>query len=805
MHHQFHDDEEEFEPRITPKPIAKLDHFAVPTVPEVSLIFEKSPAQTSNKNSSNSLSVRSSENIAKHSSTTPVSYNSNSYATWRKQNYLGETNSTSTTYGSPSYKNAYNCSHVSHSNFQDVSIQAKQRQDKICDMQKELVNTRVNDRICEKSTQLKCSDIINSPNFEEDMSHFSNGHLSCNSRQKGPYGVPDYTKRLSNGGVSDALQKIEQLPCIGYQQFSTPSSNIDNNETVRTLLQLVNNQSEQIKTLQLQVDRLVRMQEETFRNKSACLCSQSLANQVFRCPTINHYDTAISSSIGQSQNQSMKKPMSLQSTSVIEKKVLDSFNKEDADKYEKKELENNMDRRNAINVHDTTEPVMRYKNTFTCRPVAAQLENIVEVAESNMSSSQQQSSNFNTSSVRDSERHISRQSDLYNMANASESSKMYQCHAPDLTKRKMPEEVYIGKSNTVDKEVENADRMMNASMNVNRSPAESANCSKALSNLPNYVAINKENSNNKMNAYENASQNYLPMTDYYQNYREREHNVKQSRDISDSMTLSEGDLRVVQRPPPTPEPSIHVEMQEYSSDDESDSVKRTPKIGWTLYNNVLGQVNEILQNSGAMDDKDENNVRSTSKNEQEYDREAKTAVNTVKVTTLEQLRKLGISLTENNEHKEANANKSLDYDSSFYPRLDCQANMIQTTSIVNETNTSMHMKALALKYLNDEQLADIALHKQESLKHLMVSNMQGTNLSFATMRYLERYQLIPGKNNIQMEDQIYGETASKHDFKLASEKDNPALRRRPLVQTSGTACPSRILDLSALKKQPKLL
>lgn len=93
----------------------------------------------------------------------------------------------------------------------------------------------------------------------------------------------------------------------------------------------------------------------------------------------------------------------------------------------------------------------------------------------------------------------------------------------------------------------------------------------------------------------------------------------------------------------------------------------------------------------------------------------------------------------------------MDYDSSFYPRLDCQANMIQTTSIVNETNTSMHMKALALKYLNDEQLADIALHKQESLKHLMVSNMQGTNLSFATMRYLERYQLIPGKNNIQIE------------------------------------------------------
>lgn len=669
----------------------------MPTVPEVSLIFEKSPAQTSNKNS-NSLSVRSSENIANHSSTIPVSYNSNSYATWRKQNHLGETNSTSTTHGSPSHKNVYNCSHALHSNFQDVSMQAKQRQDKIYDVQKEVVNTRVNDRTYEKSTQLKYSDTNNSPNFE-DLSHFTNRRLSCNSLQKGPCDVTDYTKKLSGGGVSDALQKSEHLPCIGYQQFSTPSSNVDNNETVRTLLQLVNNQSEQIKTLQLQVDRLVRMQEETLRNKSTCLCSQSLANQVFRCPTINHYDTAISSSIAQSQNQGMKKPMGLQSTSVIEKKVLDSFNKEgnsetalmeqqskkafmeqkvsigvmtsfeftvennpflvDADRYEKKEVENKMDRRNAINVHDATEPVMRYKNTFVCRPGAAQLENIVEVAESNMSSSQQQSSNFNTSSVRDSERHILKQSDLYNMANASESSKMYQCHASDLTKRKMPEEVYIGRSNTID-EVENADRMLNASMNVNRSPVESANCSKALglSDLPNYVAIDKGKSNDKMNAHENTLQNYLPMTDYYQNYREREHNVKQSKDIGDSMTLSEGDLRVVQRPPPTPEPSIHVEMQEYSSDDESDSVKRTPKIGWTLYNNVLEQVNEILQNSGAMDDKDENNARATSKGEQEHDREAKTAVNTVKVTTLEQLRKLGISLTENNEHKEANANKS---------------------------------------------------------------------------------------------------------------------------------------------------
>jgi len=79
--------------------------------------------------------------------------------------------------------------------------------------------------------------------------------------------------------------------------------------------------------------------------------------------------------------------------------------------------------------------------------------------------------------------------------------------------------------------------------------------------------------------------------------------------------------------------------------------------------------------------------------------------------------------------------------------------MIHSTSVVNDTNTSMRMKALALKYLSDEQLADVALHKQEtsSLKHVLLSNMEGTNMSFATMRYLERYQLLPGKNGAQME------------------------------------------------------
>lgn len=51
---------------------------------------------------------------------------------------------------------------------------------------------------------------------------------------------------------------------------------------------------------------------------------------------------------------------------------------------------------------------------------------------------------------------------------------------------------------------------------------------------------------------------------------------------------------------------------------------------------------------------------------------------------------------------------------------------------------------------------------------------------------------------------MYDKASLKHDFKPVAV-NNPALHRYPLVQTSRTTCPSRILDLSTLKRQPKLL
>lgn len=279
---------------------------------------------------------------------------------------------------------------------------------------------------------------------------------------------------------------------------------------------------------------------------------------------------------------------------------------------------------------------------------------------------------------------------------------------------------------------------------------------------------------------------------------------KQINSIEDSLILNGDDLKINERPL-TPEPSIHVEMNEYSSDDDSEHVKHSSKVGWTFYNNVIGRVNQLLQNSCIIDDQQQ---KQTKINQNERDEiENKTVLDTVKVATLEQLKKLGISLHENSEVKESNNSNKKAFDLSFYPRLDYQTNMTQTTSAVNETNTSMHMKALALKYLTDEQLAELAVQRQSSsLQHLMVSNVQGTNMSFATMRYLERYQLLPGKNNIQVEDIGKNDGSPKVDLKITDSKSNlKTVQHFPFNQTPRTTCPSKILDISTLKRQPKLL
>jgi len=527
--------------------------------------------------------------------------------------------------------------------------------------------------------------------------------------------IPDHALK-QNGHSQMSYSGCHPQFCLpGYSNYVA----VDNNETVKTLLQLVNSQSEQIRNLQLQIDRLVRMQEENFRNKSACGChSPSLvANQAYRYPPMNYYDAAVGSSLARCSSQDAKErdigPRGtsvrpgkedqiivdegdkLETASTAEQQSKKTFMEQkvsigvmtsfeftvqnspflmEPETYERKEAPPKEDHNNArninVNVHDASDSASkRYKNTFARgKPGTAQLENIVEDSESHLSSSQQQSSNFNTSSVRDSERHTPRQSDLYNATGTLESSKMYQHPPVDFNREKTHEEMYNGrKDDNADERLRNVRGgiPLDASVNVDYSCSGSANYSKAPAvgdTTDGYTALDEEESNDKITSDARSSNCALnsPAKHRYQGHKTRERyiNAKETnKDVGDSVVLSGGDLKILERPPPTPEPSIHVEMQEYTSDDESDRLKRTSKIGWTFYNNVLGQVNDILQNSSMINDKDECDAKLARRVEQENDTGTKrTALDTVKAATLEQLRKLGISLTENNEHGESNGN-----------------------------------------------------------------------------------------------------------------------------------------------------
>ncbi|XP_012144238.1 uncharacterized protein LOC100881935 [Megachile rotundata] len=910
--YQISNDEDEFEPRITPKPTSKLDCFAVPSVPEVSLIFDK-PLGYKTIERTGFQSPPVDRNTSTQKSNTSYSSSANgSYAAWKQHNYVSRPSNNigntvpqniqssqnyvtqpylmkDTTTESPkesmrndhcsikdisnstnleekkshrrSDSNSYGHSyHVCENNITPIDKTAQYNnsiEQRDCmsptshtvrtyiDADNYAVNKRAHFPLCEnqlitndsKQQNVSFNNSVNEPDIQ-------NSHINPKSLKKSEYQLPHYV------GQQYPYFNMNAYPFPQFHPYSV--HNTENQETVKNLLQIINSQNEQIKSLQVQVDRLLKMQEENLKERKKCSCSYPMqqhnsqfytnSNDALNSP--NHIAAPKSTKRNICQNEvskdkrkenyneneninqnelilaeaQAKKTFMEQKVSIG---VMTSFeftvqnspftlDVDDCEKQDGQQKKENLKLCNNVGICDNNEPLRRYKSSFTRMP-SAQLENIVEDSESYMSSSQQQSSNLNAStSTKDVERQayidIQKETDILR----SNSPKLGKNTTTNLNQTRDRIQKDLGRICT--EEVRNYD--------IVKVPAVQRNTVNTEYNV-------LENKNDKISSPTNAdyykklkmkkdsdsngkASNSVNSSDCYKDYQKGRHTsvAKGVNCIEDSLILNGGDLKINERPPPTPEPSIHVDMNEYSSDDDSEKVKRSSKVGWTFYNNVLGQVNQLLQNSCVIDDQQQNQTK-INQNER-YETENKAVLGTVKHATLEQLKKLGISLNENPESKELNSSNKMAFDLSFYPRLDYQANMTQATSGVNETNTSMHMKALALKYLTDEQLAELAVQKQgsTSLKHLMVSNVQGTNMSFATMRYLERYQLLPGKNGIQTEDinKVAVETPSKIDIKHTNPKNSPkVLQRFPFNQTPKTSCPSKILDISTLKQQPKLL
>ncbi|XP_076657216.1 uncharacterized protein LOC143361584 [Halictus rubicundus] len=891
--------EDEFEPRTTPKPASKFDCFTLPSVPEVSLIFDKPVScKTVDQNVFASSYVEPRGSKCKNNVSSPLHANG-SYAAWKEQNYSGKP-PTSKQFNNTISPKVQHCQNYNMDiyNTENGLKESKERSsisrrdfNSSSRYEEKEMHRESNDNIRKRNHKMREDNLVqveqnhnessikaNHMGSVSNVPHVVKAYVNNYDTKEKEYSPLVYERKLvtqnfeqqkvpfTDSGNESTIRNFpvnsnglkrnefplphylgQQYPYLNGNTYPFPQHhlcsphNIDNQETVKNLLQIINSQNEQIKSLQTQVDRLLKMQEENLRERKNCSCSTQIQqqgqliknnedtgyNRVLQNSKqhLNHYEP--SKEIGhcnetenvnqtelvlketQSRQAFMEQKVSIGVMTSFEFTVQNSPFTMDIEDYEKNECQQekgNLKLCNNGNLHDTGvahEPLRRYKNSFNRIP-SGQLENIVEDSESYMSSSQQQSSNLNASiSIKDLDKqaYVDTRREIGNCRAESPNNKL----CKGTTTRINPTEntqARLEKSNKEEVKNHKTLKMPESQKRVEYNTLEKVNRKTNVSpGAGQCIKLNTQKDIDFIKTNDTVNRS----SEYYKNHRkEDEAPAKRGSCIEDSLILNGGDLKINERPP-TPEPSIHVEMQEYSSDEDSEKMKRSSKVGWTFYNNVLGQVNQLLQNSCVIDDQQQD-PRKINQNERE---ETENRASTVKVATLEQLKKLGISLSENPEHKESNNSNKMTFDSSYYPHLDHQANMTQATSAVNETNTSMHMKALALKYLTDEQLAELAIQRQGStaVKHLMLSNVQGTNMSFATMRYLERYQLLPGKNNVQTEDidKIQVEVPLKVDKKVANTKNSPALQRFPFTQTPRTTCPSKILDISTLKQQPKLL
>ncbi|XP_022900629.2 uncharacterized protein [Onthophagus taurus] len=208
-------------------------------------------------------------------------------------------------------------------------------------------------------------------------------------------------------------------------------------------------------------------------------------------------------------------------------------------------------------------------------------------------------------------------------------------------------------------------------------------------------------------------------------------------------------LKVVERCP-SPEQSVHVEMQDYSSDEED----AESDLGWTLYNNIMGQVNNIFKNA-------ETNPKELPQSNKGVKEIKDKTLRRVKEATMKHLKNIGVNLPLIDE-KDVSKNTT-------------------TSDDFSESDVSFAVKQLLMKYLPDEQLAKLSNNKKQAdLAENTIKRRP--EFSFATIQYMKKYNLLA----------LSGEVLD----------GNPQNLRQP---SSKDAKNQKILDVTALKQQPKLL
>ncbi|KAK9872571.1 hypothetical protein WA026_018704 [Henosepilachna vigintioctopunctata] len=219
----------------------------------------------------------------------------------------------------------------------------------------------------------------------------------------------------------------------------------------------------------------------------------------------------------------------------------------------------------------------------------------------------------------------------------------------------------------------------------------------------------------------------------------------------------------VQETCPSPEPSIKIDMNDYEmSDEEEDEV--TSGVGSSFYRNLMDQVNKIIQNAQIQTNGDNRSLKT-----EEWRDET---LNRVKDCTIKHLRKIGMKFSTIDE--------------------------VSTTSCsasVNESpeQISFAVKQLLMKYLPDDQLSRLALQNNKNFpkkrsEDKIILNSRAPEFSFNTVQFMKKYDLIANDG------------AKSPRKAIGPISGVPPRMSKKLNRTN-----PKILDISSLKQQPKLL
>jgi len=139
---------------------------------------------------------------------------------------------------------------------------------------------------------------------------------------------------------------------------------------------------------------------------------------------------------------------------------------------------------------------------------------------------------------------------------------------------------------------------------------------------------------------------------------------------------------------------------------------------------------------------------------------------------------------------------------------------ISSSNQQSENDLSIEVRSLQMKYLDDDQLAIATDYDQQSPTSSSIAQSPqifDKNMSFATQKYFQKYNILSGSNRQQQcylssdENDLFISSSPPHQRMLLPlpqpSPPPPAFTQPPIPH----APQAKILDLSQIRKLPKLL